>query len=165
MVFLRSNSQTCSRGRLDKPGKRILACRRAPLRNFQTETYVSFRRICLHRWHRTRPSPCQYTFRMEAMAPTKQTRGGEARVVDSHNFLAAKHIAAALINVEPGGMRELHWHPNASEWQYYISGNARMTVFTTEGVRTMDFHENDVGLCRGSPAITSRTRAIRIWSF
>src|SRR6202166_346176 len=66
-------------------------------------------------------SPYQYTFRMEAMAPTKQTRGGEARVVDSHNFLAAKHIAAAFVKVKPGGMRELHWHPNASEWQYYIS--------------------------------------------
>jgi oxalate decarboxylase len=90
-------------------------------------------------------SPYQYTFRMGAMAPTKQTKGGEARVVDSHNFPAAKRIAAALVNVKPGGMRELHWHPNASEWQYYISGKARMTVFTTEGVRTMDFNGNDVG--------------------
>src|SRR6202166_163966 len=90
-------------------------------------------------------SPYQYTFRMDAMAPTKQTSGGEARVVDSHNFLAAKHIAAALVNVKPGGMRELHWHPNASEWQYYVSGKARMTVFTSEGVRTMDFNANDVG--------------------
>jgi oxalate decarboxylase len=90
-------------------------------------------------------SPYQYTFRMEAMAPTKQARGGEARVVDSRNFHAAKHIAAALVKVKPGGMRELHWHPNASEWQYYISGKARMTVFTAEGVRTMDFNENDVG--------------------
>jgi oxalate decarboxylase len=90
-------------------------------------------------------SPYQYTFRMEAMSPTKQTRGGEARVVDSRNFLVAKHIAAALVNVKPGGMRELHWHPNASEWQYYISGEARMTVFTSEGVRTMNFNENDVG--------------------
>jgi len=90
-------------------------------------------------------SPYQYTFKMEAMAPTKQTKGGEARVVDSHNFLAAKHIAAALVNIKPGGMRELHWHPNASEWQYYISGNGRMTVFTSEGVRTMDFNANDVG--------------------
>jgi oxalate decarboxylase len=90
-------------------------------------------------------SPYQYTFKMEAMAPTKQTRGGETRVVDSRNFPAAKHIAAALVNVKPGGMRELHWHPNASEWQYYISGKARMTVFTTQGVRTMDFNENDVG--------------------
>ena len=90
-------------------------------------------------------SPYQYTFRIGAMAPTKQTKGGEVHVVDSHNFPAAKHIAAAVVNVKSGGMRELHWHPNASEWQYYISGKARMTVFTTEGVRTMDFNENDVG--------------------
>ena len=26
-------------------------------------------------------------------------------------------------------MRELHWHPNADEWQYYLRGQARMTVF------------------------------------
>ena len=90
-------------------------------------------------------SPYQYTFRMEAMAPTKQTRGGEVRIVDSRNFLAAKNIAAALVTVKPGGLRELHWHPNASEWQYYISGKGRMTVFTTAGAHTMDFNANDVG--------------------
>src|SRR6202790_1336280 len=90
-------------------------------------------------------SPYQYTFKMEAMVPTQQTKRGEVRVVDSRNFLAAKHIAAALVTVKPGGLRELHWHPNASEWQYYISGKARMTVFTTAGVRTMDFNTNDVG--------------------
>jgi len=90
-------------------------------------------------------SPFQYTFRMEAMAATKQTRGGEARVVDSHNFPASKNIAAALVNIKPGGLREMHWHTNASEWQYYISGKGRMTVFTSEGVRTMDFNANDVG--------------------
>jgi bicupin, oxalate decarboxylase family len=28
----------------------------------------------------------------------------------------------ALVEVEPGGLRELHWHPNTDEWQYYISG-------------------------------------------
>jgi oxalate decarboxylase len=37
------------------------------------------------------------------------------------------------------------WNPNASEWQYYIRGKARMTLFTTEGVRTRNFNENDVG--------------------
>src|SRR5712664_3484281 len=41
-------------------------------------------------------SSIQYTFKMEAMAPTKRTSGGEVRVVDSHNFPAAKNIAAAL---------------------------------------------------------------------
>ena len=41
-------------------------------------------------------SPIEYTFKIEAMAPTKRTTGGEIRIVDSHNFLAAKNIAAAL---------------------------------------------------------------------
>jgi oxalate decarboxylase len=42
-------------------------------------------------------------------------------------------------------MREMHWHPNASEWQYYISGKARMTIVLPDGARTMDFNANDVG--------------------
>jgi oxalate decarboxylase len=90
-------------------------------------------------------SPYQYTFKMETMAPTKKTNGGEVRVVDSHTFLAAKNISGVLIKIKPGGIRELHWHPNASEWQYYIAGKARMTVFTNEGAHTMDFNANDVG--------------------
>src|SRR6266446_1117951 len=87
----------------------------------------------------------EYTFKLSTMAPTKQTSGGEVRIVDSHNFLVSKNIAAALVTVKPGGLRELHWHPNASEWQYYLSGKGRMTVFTSEGARTMDFNTNDVG--------------------
>jgi oxalate decarboxylase len=90
-------------------------------------------------------SSYQYTFKMSTMAPTQRTKSGEVRIVDSRNFLASKNIAAALVIVKPGGMRELHWHPNASEWQYYLSGKGRMTVFTSEGARTMDFNANDVG--------------------
>ncbi len=91
-------------------------------------------------------SSIQYTFKMEAMAPTKRTSGGEVRVVDSHNFPAARNIAAALNIIKPGGLRELHWHPNASEWQFYLAGKARMTVFMPVGsARTMDFKANDVG--------------------
>jgi oxalate decarboxylase len=82
------------------------------------------------------------------MAPTQQTRSGDVRIVDSRNFLASKNIAAALVTVKPGGMRELHWHPNASEWQYYLAGKGRMTVFNSEGARTMDFNANDVGFVR-----------------
>jgi oxalate decarboxylase len=91
-------------------------------------------------------SPIQYTFKMQSMAPTKRTPGGEVRVVDSHNFPASRNIAAGLVTIKPGGMREMHWHPNASEWQFYIAGKARMTVFAPVGnARTMDFNANDVG--------------------
>jgi oxalate decarboxylase len=72
--------------------------------------------------------------------------GGWARIVDSSNFPAASTIAAALVKVDPGGLRELHWHPNADEWQYYISGRGRMTVFASAGkARTFDYQAGDVG--------------------
>jgi oxalate decarboxylase len=88
----------------------------------------------------------QYTFKMEAMAPTKKAAGGEVRVVDSRNFPASTSIAAGLVRLKPGGMRELHWHPNASEWQFWLAGTGRMTIIMPEGrARTMDFNANDVG--------------------
>jgi oxalate decarboxylase len=91
-------------------------------------------------------SKIDYTFRMKAMNPTKETAGGSVRIVDSTTFHAAKTIAAGLFTMKPGGLRELHWHPNASEWQYYISGTGRMTVFASAGeARTMDYRANDVG--------------------
>jgi oxalate decarboxylase len=90
-------------------------------------------------------SPYQYTFKMSTMAPTKETSGGEVRVADSRNFVASKNIAAAKVTIKPDGLRELHWHPNASEWQYWIAGKGRMTVFNSDGAHTMDFNANDVG--------------------
>ncbi|WP_445928567.1 cupin domain-containing protein [Methylocystis sp. IM4] len=91
------------------------------------------------------PAPLQYSYRLQAQAPLK-TAGGQVRIVDSRNFPAASTIAAALVELDPGGMRELHWHPNADEWQYYIGGRGRMTVFASSGkARTFDYRAGDVG--------------------
>jgi oxalate decarboxylase len=91
-------------------------------------------------------SKYQYTFRMRSMEPTISNKAGEVRIVDSHNFAVSKKVSAALLIIKPGHMREIHWHPNASEWQYYIAGKARMTVFfPVDNARTMDFKANDVG--------------------
>ena len=95
---------------------------------------------------RFRETENQYTFKMGSMKPTSQTANGEVRIVDSSNFTVAKNIAAAMVTIKPGGIREMHWHPNASEWQYWMKGQGRMTVVFTEGkARTMDFRANDVG--------------------
>ncbi len=88
----------------------------------------------------------QYTYRLGETPPTRKAAGGEVRVADSTSFTISKNIAAALVRVKPGGLREMHWHPSGSEWQYYIGGSARMTVFKPGAkARTMDFHTNDVG--------------------
>jgi oxalate decarboxylase len=89
--------------------------------------------------------PHRYDFRTSQLKPAKVTAGGEVKIIDSTNFPVTP-IAAAIVRVKPGGLRELHWHPNADEWQYYISGKGRMTVFAAGGhARTMDFQEGDVG--------------------
>ena len=92
------------------------------------------------------PSPIDFAFRTMQMAPTKSNRSGEVLIIDSSNFKIATTIAAAIVTVKPGGVRELHWHPNADEWQYFFGGKGRMTVFATGGrARTMDFETGDVG--------------------
>jgi oxalate decarboxylase len=91
-------------------------------------------------------SPIDFAFRATQSAPSKRIKSGEVRIVDSSSFKVAAQVAAAIVTVRPGGLRELHWHPNADEWQFFISGKARQTVFATGGrARTMDFETGDVG--------------------
>jgi oxalate decarboxylase len=91
------------------------------------------------------PVPNTFSYRLLQQEPRRMT-GGTVRIVDSTNFLASKTIAATLVELEPGAMRELHWHPNADEWQYYIEGEGRITVFGSESkARTFDYRAGDVG--------------------
>ncbi|MEY9093767.1 oxalate decarboxylase family bicupin [Paenibacillus sp. RC84] len=89
--------------------------------------------------------PRSFKHRLLAQTPTVMP-GGSVRVVDSSNFPVSVTVAAALVELKPGAMRELHWHPNQDEWQYYLSGQARMTVFGGNGsARTFDYRAGDVG--------------------
>jgi oxalate decarboxylase len=86
-----------------------------------------------------------FSHHMMAQEPIR-TKSGTVRITDSSVFPVSKAIAAALVEVEPGGLRELHWHPNTDEWQYYIEGQARMGVFAADGqARTFDYQAGDVG--------------------
>ena len=89
--------------------------------------------------------PQNMVFKLMAQPPASSP-GGRVRIADTRNFPISTEIAAAHVEVDPGHMREIHWHPNADEWQYYISGKARMTVFAAEArARTFDFQAGDVG--------------------
>jgi oxalate decarboxylase len=91
------------------------------------------------------PVPKTFSHRLLRQAPSRMA-GGAVRIVDSTIFPASRTIAAALVELEPGALRELHWHPNADEWQYYIEGEGRMTVFGSESkARTFDYRSGDVG--------------------
>lgn len=71
-------------------------------------------------------------------------KGGEFYKIDSTNFPVSKTIAATFVRLEPKGLRELHWHPNAEEWLYFHKGKARATVFIGgTNARTFDFSAGD----------------------
>ena len=40
---------------------------------------------------------------------------------------------AQLMKLEPGAMRELHWHATAAEWAFVIEGRVRTTVIDPQG--------------------------------
>jgi len=89
--------------------------------------------------------PNSFDFRPINLPPNRKAKGGEVKIVD-RNVWPATNIAAAIVTLKPGGLREMHWHPNEDEWQYYVSGKGRMTVFAAGArARTMDFEEGDVG--------------------
>ncbi|KAL2002884.1 hypothetical protein VTN02DRAFT_5670 [Thermoascus thermophilus] len=88
----------------------------------------------------------RFTHNMTGQKPLDAS-GGQVRITDSTNFPISKTVAAAHVVVNPGCLRELHWHPSADEWAYFIKGRARITVFAASGTsRTFNYVAGDVGI-------------------
>ena len=78
--------------------------------------------------------------------PHRTFRGGREWRVDSTSFPISKTVTGVVLDLDPGGLRELHWHPNADEWQYIIEGEVSMTLFGSHGrYRTERFSKGDTG--------------------
>ena len=87
-----------------------------------------------------------HKWRLLAQAPVVDNKGGRLWIVDSHNFPISKTMTGAILDLEPGGLRELHWHPTADEWQYIIEGKVSITMFGSGGrYRTETLEKGDVG--------------------
>lgn len=91
------------------------------------------------------PENQSYTYHMSAQAPYT-VPGGSVKIVDPTTFPIANNFSMALFSIEPGAMREIHWHLTSDEWNFFLQGQGRVTVF--EGPmasRTFDFQAGDVG--------------------
>ena len=87
-----------------------------------------------------------FTYHLKDVKPSHENKSGSAIIVDSSKFKVSTTVAAAIVTVKPGGIREMHWHPNADEWTYWVKGEGRMSCFSAANrSRTMDFHAGDVG--------------------
>ena len=93
----------------------------------------------------TTPEP--FTFSLTGTKPVKENASGRVQLADSRTFKVSTTIAGAIETIKPGALRRMHWHPNADEWQYWIKGQGRMTVFNAgPRAQTIDFKPGDVGV-------------------
>lgn len=87
-----------------------------------------------------------HRYPLHAQQPRIIPGGGLQRLVTSKEFPISRTMAGSIIELQPGALREMHWHPNADEWQYYISGQAEMGVFLAESTAVIEqFSAGDVG--------------------
>lgn len=85
------------------------------------------------------PSQFSHKFRLSEQ-PALVFEGGEERIVSSKEFPIQTTLTAARMDLKPGALRELHWHPHADEWQYFVRGRARVAIFGSHGrTRTEEF--------------------------
>ncbi|KAK4195028.1 RmlC-like cupin domain-containing protein [Triangularia verruculosa] len=72
--------------------------------------------------------------------------GGSVKILDPATFPVAKMFSAALVVVQPGALREIHWHTTSDEWNFFLQGSGRITVYGAPAAsRTFDFTAGGVG--------------------
>ena len=90
--------------------------------------------------------PRTHKYRLLANPPRVNNKGGRLYLVDSTKFPISKTVAGAILELDAGALRELHWHPTADEWQYVLEGTVSMTLFGASGrYRTETLEKGDVG--------------------
>jgi oxalate decarboxylase len=63
----------------------------------------------------------------------KMVAAGSAKQVTVAELPISENLAGVSMWLDPGAVRELHWHANAAEWGFVVSGSVRVTLFDPEG--------------------------------
>lgn len=93
----------------------------------------------------TLPANQSYTYHFSQQEPYT-VPGGSVKIVDPTTFPIANNFSVALFTIMPGAMREIHWHLESDEWNFFLAGQARVTVYEgPQASRTFDFSAGDVG--------------------
>lgn len=90
--------------------------------------------------------PLTHKYSLRAQKPWRRYPDGEVRMASAKEFPISTTMTGTLLNLDRGALRELHWHPNADEWQYIISGKLRLTVFASHGLaKVVELGSGDIG--------------------
>lgn len=91
-------------------------------------------------------TPLTHKYSLLSQKPLRDCDGGKLWIASSLEFPISTTITGGILILEPQALRELHWHPNADEWLYVISGNVRLTVFASSGLSSVvELSDGDIG--------------------
>jgi oxalate decarboxylase len=81
------------------------------------------------------------TFKFELEKSVGKVIGGSSgKEATLKQLPISKGLAGVSMRLEPGAIRELHWHATAAEWAFVIEGRVRTTVIDPRGnSETNDF--------------------------
>lgn len=86
-----------------------------------------------------------FKFNVEATQPQIATTGGTVKMSNSFLMPSLYGLSLYSVNLAQQGAREPHWHPNAHELNYLISGTARITLLSPGGSEdTFDMKPGDM---------------------
>jgi oxalate decarboxylase len=89
--------------------------------------------------------PLTHKYQLLSQPPHRVFKGGREWRVDSSSFPISKTVTGVVLELEPGALRELHWHPTADEWDYVVEGSLSITLFGSHGrFRTEVLEKGDV---------------------
>jgi len=93
-----------------------------------------------------RASPQTHKYRLLAQEPYSTHRGGTEWRVGQAQFPISATMTGVVLDLLPGALRELHWHPTSDEWQYVVNGEISVTMFGSQGrYRIETLNAGDVG--------------------
>jgi oxalate decarboxylase len=90
--------------------------------------------------------PNSHKYRLLAQEPHSQYKGGREWRIGAEHFPISQTVTGVILDLDVGGLRELHWHPTSDEWQYVIEGQIDVSMFGSHGrYRTETLNKGDVG--------------------
>ncbi len=93
-----------------------------------------------------KPPPLTHKYSLHSQKPFEVFEGGVEWRADGSQFPISTTMTGVVLEMQKGALRELHWHPNASEWQYVLGGQFRVTLFGSHGRwRQETLGQGDVG--------------------
>jgi oxalate decarboxylase len=92
------------------------------------------------------PPPLPHKHSLRSQEPLETFQGGREWRVEAKDFPISVTMTGVILEMDPGALRELHWHPNADEWHYLLAGTMRATLFGSRGrYREATLEAGDVG--------------------